>query len=183
MPWIPLHQTSHIWWQIYIYIYIYLTMHIYPWQIDPPSIEHRCLEYCYTKLGRSIYMEQCTYTHGRLTPTLQLSIDALNTTTPNFAHIMADLYIYIEQCTYTHGRLTPQSVEHRCLEYCYTKKVSHIAQCKYNKGRCTPPVDHRCMKYCYTKEFLQIPECIYTKGPLQLTIDLWNTTTLNMFNI
>ena len=27
-------------------------MHIYPWQIDPPSLEHGCLEYCYTKLGR-----------------------------------------------------------------------------------------------------------------------------------
>ena len=54
----------------------------------PPSIEHRCLEYCYTKLGRS-------------TPS-QLSIDALNTATPN----LADL---------------PPSMEHRCLEYCYTK--------------------------------------------------------------
>ena len=35
-------------------------MHIYPWQIDPQQIEHRCLEYCYTKLGtsngRSIYI-------------------------------------------------------------------------------------------------------------------------------
>ena len=38
---------------------------------------------------------------------LQLSIDALNTATPNLAHLMADLYIYIEQCTYTYGRLTP----------------------------------------------------------------------------
>ena len=40
-------------------------MHIYPWQIDPPS---------------------------------QSSIGALNTTTPNLAHLMS------EQCTYTHGR-------------------------------------------------------------------------------
>ena len=46
-------------------------MHIYPWQIDPPPIEHRCLEYHYTKLGRWI-------PH-------QLSIDALNITTPNLA--------------------------------------------------------------------------------------------------
>ena len=47
-------------------------MHIYKWQIDPLVIEHRCLEYCYTKFGtsndRSIYIEQCIYTHGRLTP-------------------------------------------------------------------------------------------------------------------
>ena len=34
-------------------LYIYRTMHIYLWQIDPPPIKHRCLEYCYTKLGTS----------------------------------------------------------------------------------------------------------------------------------
>ena len=30
-------------------------MQAYPWQIDPTlqSIEHRCLEYCYTQFGRS----------------------------------------------------------------------------------------------------------------------------------
>ena len=43
-------------------------MHIYPWQIDPQSIKHRCFEYHYIKLGRSLYIEQCIYTHGRLTP-------------------------------------------------------------------------------------------------------------------
>ena len=43
----------------------------------PPSIMQRCFEYCYTKLGRS-------------TPS-QLSIDALNTATPNLADLMADL--------------------------------------------------------------------------------------------
>ena len=42
-----------------------------------PSIEHRCLQYCYTKLGRS-------------TPH-QLSIDALKTITPNVADLLADL--------------------------------------------------------------------------------------------
>ena len=88
-------------------------MHIYLWQIDPPPpIKHRCLAYCYTKLGtshgRSIYIEQCTYTYVRLPP-LQLSIDlynplhhisfpllqsnmdALHTVTPNLANLMADL--------------------------------------------------------------------------------------------
>ena len=34
-------------------LYIYRTMHIYPWQIDPQSLKHRCLEYCYTTLGTS----------------------------------------------------------------------------------------------------------------------------------
>ena len=38
--------------------------------------------------------------------THQSSIDALNTATPNLAHLMADLYIY-RQCTYSNGRWTP----------------------------------------------------------------------------
>ena len=148
------------------------------WQIDPQIVQ-RCLEYHYTKLGRSaarttsplidqrfmedhytasvswhtdppllqltidpwktitpnladlladiystmhIYLWQI-YPH----PLLQSSIDTLNTATPNLAHLMADLYIYIEQCTYIHGRLTPTPpIEHRCLEYCYTKLGTSI---------------------------------------------------------
>ena len=72
MPWIPLHQT---------------------WQIYPLPIEYRCLEYHYTKLGRS-------------TPDLladqppQSSIDALNTITPNLAVLLAGLIF---------GRSPPQS--------------------------------------------------------------------------
>ena len=92
MPWILLHQTWHIQWQMYIYIYIEQCTYTYG-RWTPQSIKHRCLEYHYTKLGtsngRCIYIEQCTYTHGRWAP-CQLSIDALNTATPN----LADLYIY-----------------------------------------------------------------------------------------
>ena len=44
-------------------------MHIYiHGRLTLLAIEHRCLEYHYTKLGRSIYIEQCIYTNGRLTP-------------------------------------------------------------------------------------------------------------------
>ena len=80
-------------------------MHIYPWQIAPLSIEHKCLEYCYTNLAHlmaslSVYIEQCTCTYGRLSPLLQSSIDALNTVTPHLAHLMADLYIYIYRTMY-----------------------------------------------------------------------------------
>ena len=48
--------------------------------MDPP-IEHRCLEYCYTKRGRST---------GRCNPP-KLSIDALHTITPNLPDLLADL--------------------------------------------------------------------------------------------
>ena len=48
----------------------------------PPPIKHRSLENQYTKYIS--YIAQCIYTHDRLTPRPgQLSIDALNTGTPN----------------------------------------------------------------------------------------------------
>ena len=47
-----------------------------------------------------------------------------------------------------------------------------------------PPIDHRCMEYCYTKKVSQIAEYTCTKAPLlQLTIDLCNTITPNKFHI
>ena len=81
----------------------------------PPSIEHRCLEYCFTKLGRSTpsIEHRCLEYHytklgrstGRFT-SCQSCIDALNMATPNLADLLADL---------------SPSIEHRCFEYHYTK--------------------------------------------------------------
>ena len=45
-----------------------------------------------------------------------------------------------------------------------------------------PAIDHKCMVYCYTTEVAHVPQCTYTKALLQLTIDVWNTTTLNKFH-
>ena len=65
------------------------------WQIYPQSIEHSCLEYCYTKLGRSTLplskwsidaLDTITPNLADLPPS-QASIDALNTTTPNLADL------------------------------------------------------------------------------------------------
>ena len=57
----------------------------------PHSIEHRCLAYHYTKLGR--YSTMHTYMDSRWTPS-QLSIDALYTTTQNLADIAQCTYIW-----------------------------------------------------------------------------------------
>ena len=47
-----------------------------------------------------------------------------------------------------------------------------------------PPINHRSIEYQNTKQVSHIAECTYTKAPfLQLTIDLWNTTTPKEFNI
>ena len=49
----------------------------------PQSIKHRCLEYCYTKLGRSSRYSTMHICAWQIDPPSQLSIHALNTTTPN----------------------------------------------------------------------------------------------------
>ena len=67
-------------------------------------------------------------------PLSQLSIDALNITTPNLSALAE-----IAQCTYMHGRWTPQSISHTCLEDCYTKEVSHIGPCTYKPKAEGPP--------------------------------------------
>ena len=54
---------------------------------NPQSIKHRCLEYCYTKLGRSSrYSTKHIYAWQIDCPS-QLSIDALNTATPNWVDL------------------------------------------------------------------------------------------------
>ena len=165
-----------------IYTYDRLTHH-------PQSIEHRCLDYCSTKLGRpGRYCTMHIYTKGRLTP-IQLSIVALNITTPNLADL-AD----IAQCTYTHGKLTPPPppIEHRFLENHYTKYVLYIPQCIHIYGRLNPhpwSIEHRCLDYCYTKIGRSGRYCtmhIYTKGrltPSQLSIVALNITAPNLADL
>ena len=170
-------------------------MQIYAWQIDPsPSqwgidslntatpnlahlpypqpFKHRCLEYCYTKLGRStginlwktitpnkfhIYIAQCTYAHGRLThPLLQSTIDVWKTITPNKFHK------YIAQCTYTHVRLTPPPVLQLTIDLWET---------------ITPDKFH-----IYSTMHIY-PWQIHPTSLLQLSIDLRKTITPNMFHI
>ena len=169
----------------------------------PPPIENRSLENHYTKYVS--YIAQCIYTHGRLTPAPhQLSIDALNTTTPNLADLMsrfppsqlsidalntatlnlADLLVdlltdlpitpsqsSIDALNTTTPNLAdlladlPQSIEHRCLEYGYTKL-----------GRSTPQsIEHRCLEHHYTK--------LGRSTPCQLSIDALNTATLNLADL
>ena len=76
---------------------------------------------------------------------LQLIIDVWNTTTFDMFHIKQNAHILRVD--------VPPPNDHTCMEFCYTKKVSHITECTYPDGRWTlqSPIDHRCMEYCYTK--------------------------------
>ena len=44
-----------------MYIYIYIYIYIYMSQIDPTSIEQRCLAYWYTKSVKLLDLVQCIY--------------------------------------------------------------------------------------------------------------------------
>ena len=68
----------------------------------------------------SIYIEQCTYTHGRLTPQpvkhrcFEYCYTKLGTSNGRSIYIERTMHMYPWQ-------IDPPSIEHRCLEYCYTK--------------------------------------------------------------
>ena len=144
----------------------------------PKSIKHRCLEYCYTKLGRSSRYSTM--------------------------HIYAWQIDPPPQCTYIHGKWNPQSIEHRCLEYHYTKlgrssryitmhiytwqiyplqysidvlntttpKLAHladIAQYTYMHGRLTPPPRQSSIDALHTTtpnlaHLADISQCTYMHG-------------------
>ena len=77
-------------------------MHIYAWQMEPPSqLSIDALNTVTPNLADLADIAQCTYMYDRSTPS-QLSIDALNTVTPN----LADL-VDIAQCIYMHGKWNP----------------------------------------------------------------------------
>ena len=63
-------------------------MHIYTHgRFTPQSLEHRCLDYCYTKLGTSNGRTMHIYLWQIDPPPSHLSIDALNIVTPNLADV------------------------------------------------------------------------------------------------
>ena len=176
MPWIMVHQT---------------------WQIYPQSIKCRCLEYHYTKLGRST---------GRSTPN-QLSIDALNT--------LADLHQSSIDALAL--QIYPQSIEHRCLEYCYTPNLANLLAdlpdlppnpinlaempwiLQHQTWQIYPQsIKHRCFEYHYTKLGRSTPisgpympwillyqtwHIYWQIYPHQWSIDALNTATPNLADL
>ena len=138
MPWIPVHKNladEH-------------TLADGP----PKWIENRCLEYCYTKLGRQTYF-------GWWTPQ---SIKK---------RCLEYCYTTLGRWTYF-GWWTPQLREHRCLEYQYTK----LGRQTYF-GRWIPQlIEHRCLEYLYTKTW-QMNILWKMDPPSQSRRDALNTAT------
>ena len=118
------------------------------WQIYPLVLTSSGQEWQFHIATVTAHIGRST---GRSTP-YQSSTDALSTITPNLVDLLADLPPSIEhRCLEYHytklgksmGRST-QSIEHRCLEYHYTKLGR-------STGRSTQSLEHRCLEYHYTK--------------------------------
>ena len=68
--------------------------------------------------------------------------------------------ILLHQTGTTYWQIYSLSIEHTCLEYCYTTFGRSTA-------RWTPsPFNHRSMLYCYIQEVSHITECTYTHDRL-----------------
>ena len=141
MPWVPSHQTWQIYWQIY----------------PSPSIEHRFLEDHYTKCGRST--PHLTIDHWMSYWEIHnlISMGNLISGIEKYGDSTVSLSLFLSlsplslslslSLSFTLSPLDdlPPSIEHRCLEYCYTKLSR-------SNGRSTPQsIEHRCLEYCYTK--------------------------------
>ena len=109
----------------------------------PKSIKHRCLEYSYTKLGRSSRYSTMHIYAWQMEPPSQLSTDALNTTTTNLADLTD-----VAQCTYMHGKWTPSQWSIHALNTTTANlaDLADMAQCTYMHGRSNPQsIKHRCL--------------------------------------
>ena len=88
---------------------------------------------------------------------------------------------------YLRADIPPPPIKHRPMEHTALNKFHIEKNAQIPMADVPPPlIDHISMQHHYTKSVSHIAECTYTYGrhtPLQLTIDLWNTTTLNQFQI
>ena len=137
MPCIPLHQT---------------------WQIYPPSIEHRCLAYHYTKHGRSTGRSHIWQIY------------------PHSVEHRCLAYHYTK-----HGRSTgrshiwqiyPHSVEHRCLAYHYTKHGR-------STGRSTPSQSSIDALHTTTPNFVDYPPSEHVD--VILIWEIWNVISYKKY--
>ena len=158
MPWILLHQT----WQIYprpagkstpqqlstdglntitpnLAYLSRICQQVYP------SIKHRCLEYHYTKLGRSHIWQICLAD----LPPCQSSIDALHTITPNLADLLADLIFGISAL-----QIYPLQSSIDALNTITPNLADLLADLIFGRSawQIYPlPIKHRCLAYHYTE--------------------------------
>ena len=143
------------------------TMHVYRRQMNPQSIKHRCLAYCYThcQIQNNAYIQKADG------PPSQSSIDALNTTTFHVAlpsQLSTDVLHTVTPTTRSRiihiyrRQMNPLSFEHRCLAYCYTHYQIQNNACIQKADE--PPVNQAQMLSILLHSLLDLEQCIYIEG-------------------
>ena len=154
--------------------------------LDPQSIKHRCLAYCYThcQIQYNAYIQKADG------PPSQLSIDVL---AYHYTHCQIQYYAYIQMangppvnqeqmpCILLQPLLDldPQSIELRWPSYSYTHcQIQYNAYIQKADGP-PSPIEHKCLACCYTP-LLDLVLCIYIDGIWTLSqsrIDALHTAT------
>ena len=163
-------------------------MHIYWGYIAPTPIYIHQTPIAHTiHLWNTVTPNECTHISrmhiywGYIYPPLQLTINLWNTVTPNRC-------THIAECTYTEDTYTPPNSNWQYTYGipCYTKWVSHISQNAHILRIHIPPtpIDNSSMEYhlhhiSVTYSRMHIYWGYIYSFQFQLTIDLWNTITLN----
>ena len=100
-------------------------MHIYPRQMDPPSINHRSLQHHYT--SSLWHIKVCTYTNGRWTPLNQPQISATPLHFITLTHQSMHIYQWQTDSPW---------IDHMSLQHPYTswQKYGNTQHPMYKKG-------------------------------------------------
>ena len=174
------------------------------WQTDPtPSSNWAYIS------GKPLHQISFIYSRmhivlifARQTPLLQSSIDLWKTTSlhnlqdrltpppPPIEHRFLEkpLHCITFMADWPHP---PPAIDHRFMQDHFTNYISHIDVCtdtSADRPHPPPPINHRSMVNHYTDYISHIDVCTDTSVDrphplLQLTIDLWKTTTLTVFHI
>ena len=83
------------------------------------------------------------------------------------------------------GQIYPPLINNRSLEHSYTEYILHMEECTYTQDRCTPlQLTIDILNSTTQNKIYQNAHIPRTDIPvLQLSTDLWNTTTPNKFYI
>ena len=135
------------------------------------------------------------YTQGRLTPPPgQLSIDALNTTTPNLADLMADLLtdVPLQLSIDALNTATPNLADlmtdlplpsQLSIGAFYTTAPNLADLMTDILADLPPEIEHRCLEYHYTKHGRSTSRSTGRSTPHKSSMDDLNTTTYNLADL
>ena len=119
----------------------------------PPSIQHRCLDYHYTKLGRSSRYSTMHIYAWQMEPPQSIEHRCLEYCYTKFGRSSRYSTMHIYPWQIDTPPPSQSSIHALHTTTPNWADVAGIAQCTYMHGRLTHPqsIQHTCFEYCYTK--------------------------------